>query len=288
MTLVTLCSAKGSPGVTTLACVLGAVWPAGRAVVVAECDPSGGDLAGRFGLSSRLGMTSLVLTERQGAGEVPDYRAHTQQLPGGLDVLVAPTGADSATALDRELGISSSDLVAGGCDLVADCGRLLPGSMGQARMIRAADRALLVVRPDVAGIAHARWAIGRIGELSPAGAAVVTMGAGTFAPAEVSEELGLDVLGAIPVDPRAAMMACGVAGTARAFVRSDLVAFARELLVALLGQSPDKKERHHLTVGGRPGVETGGQPGTENEATITDRAGGARASHDQRAGASAP
>lgn len=90
MTRVALCSAKGSPGVTTLACVLGAVWPTDRAIVVAECDPSGGDLAGRFGLSTRIGMTSLVLTERQGAGGPTDYRTHVQQLPGGLDVLVAP------------------------------------------------------------------------------------------------------------------------------------------------------------------------------------------------------
>src|ERR1019366_10538581 len=55
VTRLTLCSAKGAPGVTTLACVLGAVWPTHRAVVVAECDPSGGDLAGRFALSTRTG-----------------------------------------------------------------------------------------------------------------------------------------------------------------------------------------------------------------------------------------
>src|ERR1700691_2739893 len=117
MTRVTLCSAKGSPGVTTLSCVLGAVWPADRPVVVAECDPSGGDLAGRFGLSTRVGMTSLVLTERQGAVATADYRAHLQQLPGGLDVLVAPPGSDAASALDRELGMTASDVIPPECDL---------------------------------------------------------------------------------------------------------------------------------------------------------------------------
>jgi MinD-like ATPase involved in chromosome partitioning or flagellar assembly len=279
MTLVTICSAKGSPGVTTLACVLGAVWPSSRAVVVAECDPSGGDLAGRFGLSTRLGMTSLVLTERRGAGQAPDFRAHAQQLPGGLDVLVAPTGADSAMALDHELGMSSSDLISVECDLVADCGRLLPGSMGQARMIRAADRVLLVVRPDVAGIAHARWAINRIGELSSSGA-VVTAGPGPFEPAEVAEELGLDVLGVIPYDPRAALMACGVAGTARSFVRSDLVAFGRELLMALIGEHSEKRGGHHRTARHRLRGESG--------PSVWDRSSEATsASPDEKARASA-
>ena len=161
MTCIALCSAKGSPGVTTLACVLGAVWPAERAVVVAECDPSGGDLGGRFALSTRLGMTSLVLTERQRVATA-DFRAHVQQLPGGLDVLVGPAGADAARALDHELGASSLDLVADDCDMLADCGRLLPGATGQAKMLRAADRVLLVLRSDLAAISHARWALLRI------------------------------------------------------------------------------------------------------------------------------
>jgi hypothetical protein len=225
-------------------------------------------------------MTSLVLTERQGTGPRPDYRAHTQQLPGGLDVLVAPTGADSAMALDHELGMSSSDLVSVDCDLVADCGRLLPGSTGQARMIRAADRVLLVVRPDVAGIAHARWAIGRIAELTPSGATVVTMGSGTFGQAEMAEELGLAVLGVVPVDPRAALMACGVAGTARTFVRSDLVAFGRELLVTLIGEtSPGRGRRPRTADNGRPGDNGPSDPDRPPEATAV--------SDDQRTRASA-
>ena len=65
VTIISVCSAKGSPGVTTLACALGAVWPAERRVMVAECDPSGGDIAARFGLSAKRGMTSLILEARR-------------------------------------------------------------------------------------------------------------------------------------------------------------------------------------------------------------------------------
>lgn len=234
MTRVVLCSAKGSPGVTTLSCVLGAVWPAARGVVVAECDPSGGDLAGRFGLSTRIGMTSLVMTERQGGLGATDYRAHVQQLPGGLDVLVGPPGPDSASALDRELGVTTSDMSRFDCDVLADCGQLLPGAVGQEKMIRAADHVILVVHPDVAGVAHARWATTRISALSPSVASVVLMGAGVFTTAEVAEELNITVVGVVPFDPGAARMASGSPGTTRRFVRSGLVAFAREMAAFLV------------------------------------------------------
>jgi len=238
VTRVTLCSAKGSPGVTTLSCVLGAVWPAERGVVVAECDPSGGDLAGRFQLSVQVGMTSLILVERQRAMRPVDHMAHAQQLPGGLDVLIGPAGADSAMSLDHELGISSSTVVSSDCDLLADCGRLLPGAVGQEKMIRSADEVLLLVRPDVAGIAHARWAASKMRELSPSAASVVIFGTGPYQPAEVAGELDLAILGVVPIDHRAAQMAGGMPGSGKEFSRSALVRFAREIVVGLLERIP--------------------------------------------------
>jgi len=194
-------------------------------------------------------MTSLVLTERQQASQPPDYTAHVQQLPGGLDVLVAPAGADSASSLDRELGSSSSDIVTFHCDLIADCGRLVPGAVGQEKLVRTADIVLLLVRPDVAGVAHAQWATSRISELSPSAASVVIAGTGVFKPAEVAEELGVNVLGFVPFDPVAARMVCGAPGTTKAFVRSNLVAFARETAQALIERArvipaPDEGRRH--------------------------------------------
>ncbi|MDF0752962.1 hypothetical protein NLU14_22305, partial [Marinobacter sp. 71-i] len=43
--LISIASVKGSPGVTSTALALAAVWP--RPVVLLEADPSGGDLAYR-------------------------------------------------------------------------------------------------------------------------------------------------------------------------------------------------------------------------------------------------
>ena len=46
MGLLSVVSAKGSPGATTTALLLGALWP--RPTVLAECDPSGSDVAWRM------------------------------------------------------------------------------------------------------------------------------------------------------------------------------------------------------------------------------------------------
>ena len=42
MSLVVVSAGKGSPGVTTTALALSAVWP--RPALLMECDPAGGDL----------------------------------------------------------------------------------------------------------------------------------------------------------------------------------------------------------------------------------------------------
>ncbi len=104
VTTVSICSAKGSPGVSTLACAMGAVWPVERRIIVAECDPSGGDLAARFNLSAKRGMSSLVLEARRSpAAMMLDLQPHLQTVPGGLELLAGPTGAGASKTVDTEL-----------------------------------------------------------------------------------------------------------------------------------------------------------------------------------------
>ncbi|HSS91257.1 MAG TPA: hypothetical protein VLL69_18210, partial [Streptosporangiaceae bacterium] len=70
MALVAVASDKGAPGVTTASVVLAAVWP--RPVLLAECDPAGGDLRYRFraadggGLDPGRGLLSLAVAARRG------------------------------------------------------------------------------------------------------------------------------------------------------------------------------------------------------------------------------
>src|ERR1700723_1809081 len=140
MTVISLCSAKGAPGVTTLACGVAAVWPPSRRVALAECDPSGGDLAARFGISAKRGMASLVIEQRSSPESTSiRFNNHLQTLPGGLEVLTGPSGASAAKTVDSELPKILSGVmrgmprpVASGIDdVILDCGRVQPGAIGQ-------------------------------------------------------------------------------------------------------------------------------------------------------------
>jgi MinD-like ATPase involved in chromosome partitioning or flagellar assembly len=222
MTIVSICSSKGSPGVTTLACAIAATWPENRRILVAECDPSGGDLAARFGLSSKLGMTSLVLESRRSAASaVPSVEPHLQRLHGGLEVLVGAVGASAARMVDDELpGLVgwlkqfASDLerTSDVTDLIVDCGRIQPGALGQVAVMAASDHVLLMIRPTVEGVASAGWLAERLSRFDEAPSAshgsrrstpsarLVVAGEGPVRPAEAANSLGLRVAAVVGPD----------------------------------------------------------------------------------------
>ncbi|HEV2360784.1 MAG TPA: hypothetical protein VGS21_03690 [Acidimicrobiales bacterium] len=235
MSVFALVSAKGAPGVTTLACVLGAVWPVEREVVVAECDPAGGDLAARFGLSADTGMTSLVAELRQRRDrESHSLRPHTQTLPGGLEVLCGPIGSDAGTVLDSAVGVVGLEGVPG--DVLVDCGRLGSHFTGQQRIVRTAKRLILLLRPEASSLAHGRWVVERLATHHPsglAGVALAVAGSGAFSPPDIARTLGVELLGVVPRDRAAAAMLRGEPGARRALARSALVVAAKKLALAL-------------------------------------------------------
>src|SRR5580692_12570056 len=102
MALVAIAADKGAPGVTTAAVVLAAVWP--RPVLLAECDPAGGDLVYRFSadgggrLDPRRGLLSLAVAARHGL-RPEQVRDHAQTLRGGLAVLAGVSTAEQGAGL---------------------------------------------------------------------------------------------------------------------------------------------------------------------------------------------
>ena len=74
MTLIAVASFSGSPGVTTAALGIAACWPAGADPLLAEADPSGGDLQAWFGLPDTPGMVSLAAAARRGQQPGPAGR----------------------------------------------------------------------------------------------------------------------------------------------------------------------------------------------------------------------
>src|SRR5258708_11342673 len=94
MALIAIAADKGAPGVTTTALALAAVWP--RPVLLAECDPAGGDLVYRLPaadgsrLDPRRGLLSLAVAARRGLQPHQAWE-HTPKLNGRPDKPARPT-----------------------------------------------------------------------------------------------------------------------------------------------------------------------------------------------------
>jgi hypothetical protein len=163
MALIALAADKGSPGVTTAAVALAAVWP--RRALYAECDPHGGDLVYRMPaehggpLDPNRGLVSLAIEARRGfdASVLP---RHTQRLHGGLEILVGLGNADQVhgmaglwTPLGRAFDRYAE--LPYGADVIADCGRIGPDSP-TVELLAQSALVLLVARTEAEYIAHIR------------------------------------------------------------------------------------------------------------------------------------
>ncbi len=236
--LVAVCSLKGSPGVTTFCVALAARWPAPDRCVLVECDPSGGDVATRFGLASSPGLVSLAAATRR-SGDPGLLWQHAQALPGGLPVVAAPPGADQALAAlavlapERcgEAGVLRRAANAPQAVVIADCGRVDPASP-VLPIVCSADVMLLLSRAHADDLAHLAARLTAVGRWSPRpGLLLVGEGHST---AEVCRELGVPVLGRIPEDRRGAAMLCGRPGGRDGPSRSALAQAASAVARALL------------------------------------------------------
>lgn len=248
MSLFAFASAKASPGSTTAALAVAAVWPAERRVLLAEADPAGGDLGPRFGLASAPGLVSLG-SQRRRRLSVADVWGATQTLPGGTPVLVGPPAPEQAGAL-AHLWPELADVLAAvpGADILADCGRQYPESPALP-LLRAAQVVVAVARPRLDEVAHLRARLAA--PLTPARIEVVLMGTGPYPPEQVEQALGRKVLGVLAHDERAAAALAGQAGNARLLNRSALIRSARPVAAALASLPPtsapeDVAGRAHL------------------------------------------
>ncbi len=244
MTLVALCSLKGAPGVTTLSCLLGAAWPGPGPVMLVEADPSGGDLAARFGLSSRVGWTSLTQSSRR-SDEPGSVDPHLQTLPGGLPVLVAARGderrsADGAEGRAVRSGPVGTVVRSGpagpvgtadpsgtarsvpstGLTLV-DLGRIGSVDPVSGSWLDRSDLVLLVVHGDVPTSVRLRDRSESLSVACHGRLGLVVVG-GSVPIGDVAGFAGIAPLADVPFDPTAAEVACGGSGSGRRLERSPL------------------------------------------------------------------
>jgi hypothetical protein len=249
--LIAVCSVKGSPGVTTFAIALAACWPQPERCVLVECDPSGGDVAIRFSLVSSPGLVSLAAAARRRTDPALLWQ-HTQSLPGGLPVVVAPPGADQArAALEALVPEGSSDVTvlraptaSPGVVVIADCGRVDPASPVMP-VARSADAMVLVSRAHADALGHLATRLATVGRWSRRPALVLT-GPG-YPTSAVERELGVPVIARVPEDRRGAAALSG-RSAGRGPSRSSLGRTAARV-AAVLAADPSRRP---LDASGRP------------------------------------
>lgn len=223
MALVAVVSVKGAPGATTLALAMSAVWPGDRPLVFAETDPSGGDVAGRFGLRPEPGLVTLAAACRHAA--TPSGSAlllsHCQEIPGGLKVLASPPApAETSLALailaERWLLLADHAQV----DLVADCGRLpladlsavatdlhRVGAGSVHRELAQANSVVLVCRGDLSHLAHVEASLPGL-RRGVRNVTLVVVGPSGYSTDAISRTLDVEVI-EVPVDIAGAAILAG-------------------------------------------------------------------------------
>jgi MinD-like ATPase involved in chromosome partitioning or flagellar assembly len=230
MSLFALASLKGAPGTTTLACLVAATWPLDRRVVVAECDPSGGDLAARFELLTTRGCLSLATAARRDPDSVV-ADPHIQRLPGGLEVLVGGSSSEMALAqsVTRANVNQAVVTIASTVDVVADLGRLAAPYDECRQLLQEANGVGVLIGPDRASVAHAIDQRELLSDLCGERISLMLVGRGACHPKDVESLTGIRVSAEIPNDPAAAAVASGASSGARRLARSVLVKSARRI-----------------------------------------------------------
>jgi MinD-like ATPase involved in chromosome partitioning or flagellar assembly len=230
VSLVAVAAGKDSRGVTTTAVALAAVWPRPRPLLLAECDPSGGSLAARYGMPSAPGLITLASAGRRQLLSA-DIAAHAQVLPSGdLNVLVGAARAEEAHALGHLWSGLAAALAEFDGDVIADCGRLDPDPPVEP-ILRHADVVLLVCEPTREGVLHLQGRLQALGQrgLTPV---VILLGEEPYSAREVQQALdqpagSAEVLGVIARDAEAAGLLAGRPGSTRKLTRSLLIRSAR-------------------------------------------------------------
>lgn len=238
--LIGLVSAKGSPGVTTAALALGAVWP--RPAVVVDADPAGGDVAAGLGRGSwpvEAGLMELVVDAR------------TMSIGTALQLRAFRPAAHAPFALagfgrpGQAAGMAWHDIADGfarltGADVLVDCGRYTPGD-SVAPLLRRSDVLVLVTGSTLPAVrAAARLApLLRALVLAEPGdprLSVLAVAPGRpYSGPEIAEGCASPLLGELPFDPRTAAVWSEGTPPGRGLTRTPLQREARRLAGLLAG-----------------------------------------------------
>jgi hypothetical protein len=236
VSVVAVVEPAGTSASTTTSLLVAATAPPGQSVVLAECDPSGGDVAAWCELRETPGWASAVAAgDRPWAG----LRTHLQQLPSGLAVLCAPTRGRQARVVVWEAATRFGPLLGSLPDVVtvADCGRVgdeVPVWLRRAQLVVLLVRqAATSTGATVARVDRASETLGLLRGVD-ADIGVVVIGVRPYPPDQVADLVGAEMLGVLPEDPVGAGLAAGAWTLGRGAARSALARATRQLSARLV------------------------------------------------------
>jgi hypothetical protein len=206
MAVFALISPGGSPGVTTSALALALTWP--KPVIVAECDPSGGDiLAGLFAghLKAPRGLLGVAFEAGRGPSAIA-AELSSQLVP--LDDTGSRTFLAGISDPRQALGLSpvwpgiAMALAGFDADVIADCGRFDAGATQPLSVLAEASVVLMVMRPTLRQVAAARPRIDMVSQVLGGRDKLGLLLAGDHGlrPADVSRTLDIRVAASLPDD----------------------------------------------------------------------------------------
>lgn len=203
MSLIAVAGVSGSVGVTAASLALAAWWPSGETAGVVEADPTGGDVAARWGIPFRPGLVEVAAAaDAGGFGEEPltfgvqhlEVAGHRVGVvcapPGGRQVAAAlpVVSPPMSKALNPSVGVA-----------VADVGRLWPESPVWP-LVEYAEIAVIAVEGSVSAVAHLRSHLAAL--MNRSGPVLVLCAGGPYLPGEVAAALAdfehVAVLGMMP------------------------------------------------------------------------------------------
>lgn len=235
MAIIALLSAKCSPGVSTAVAALAYTWP--RPVVLADCDPGGGDLGGGWlgqwlvdgGIGVDRGLLSYATATRHATPTgASDLEPHLQAVPvapharllRGLDGLAQHTAIGAACW--QRLAHALHELSASGqADVLIDGGRY--GAWTPRPLLGIADLTLLAVRPLARHVLASGQVIGDLARwVEPGRLGLAVLATSTGGTRDVRKAIGYPVGLELPDDPRTARVFSDGANAGEPSARSPL------------------------------------------------------------------
>ncbi len=228
-----LVSAKGSPGVTTLALGAAAIMDA----IAVELDPSGGDVECWLGPIGEPGLIRVAGALRHTADPSGVLAEHAVEAHPGLRVVLAPTGGEQAASTLMAIGNRLAAAMRGEDSAVVLDGGRWGRTQPTAGRLAGCDVVAVALAPTLGGVAHSRGVVATLRDSFGIPVVAVLIGDRGYSPQEIASELDVPVVGSIAWDPRGAH-ALVTGGASRWWRRSAHGRSIRSLVDALAAWAP--------------------------------------------------